>query len=222
MVIRWITDTLDHQHATVVLIDGAKVLGQVPGRAKHLILDKLGYLLPEGIALLRAVLVGGIANLLRIGDVPDPSHPEHGFPVECALILADHLGRDQLFDGLVTQLLVTLAPLVLLDIDLDLLDELLQHLVRQVEEKHLDFPEIHSVVALLQEAQDVRLRVLLDVRLVVAGLRVVHWLDRLDLADGVDRVYLAEVNVLGALLVLEVGAEEIRVLGTVEEYRCMV
>ena len=67
----------------------------------------------------------------------------------------------------------------------------------------------HFFVVLLEEPNDVRLRVLLYVVLVVAALRVEHFHLGLNLANGVHPLDLAQIDLPTTLLVLENRAEEV-------------
>lgn len=214
----------DHEHS-IVLIDRAEVARQVPGRAQYLVFNEFRNLLLEVISLLRAILVRGVADLVSVRNVLDASHPQHGLPVESTLIPADHLWRDQVLDGLVTELLGAGADLVLVYLHRDLLDELFAHLVGEVGEQVLNLLEVYLILVFLQKSDDVSLRVLLDVGLVNSRLRVAHVLNGLDLPHGVNVLNFSQNDLLDILavfvflLVLEVGAEEVCVLRLVEEHR---
>jgi len=86
----------------------------------------------------------------------------------------------------------------------------------------LDFSKVKFVIVFLEEPDDISFCVLLNILLVVSRLRVVDWLERLQLAHRVDILDLSQNDLLRALLVLEEGAEEVSVPRLMVKHRCSI
>ena len=129
IIVWWVTNSPDHQHA-IILVDGTEVATEVPRSTKDLILNELGYLLFQDISLLWAIFIWGITNFVSICYIFNTAHSQHGLSVESTFISADHFWSDEIFDGLVTQLLGRGAYLISVNFNLDFFYELFQHLIR--------------------------------------------------------------------------------------------
>jgi polyphosphate kinase len=175
------------------------------------VLDVLGDSLLEKLALLLTVLIACIADLSRLFQVGNAKLREVDLAAAGALVLADILWADEILDRVIGQRVQAAHSFaeISLDIDLNVAHEFLQLLVRQVREELLDLCKLDAVVVLLEEAQDVSLAPELAEVLVAAAARVVDLLDRLNLADGVGVVQLADDDLPLPLPVGVQRAEEV-------------
>ena len=92
----------------------------------------------------------------------------------------------------------------------------------------LDLLKVYLVLIFLEESNDIRLRVLLDVSLVYSRLWVANVLNRFNLSNRVHALNFSQDYsfdcgpIFILLFVLEVGAEKVSVFGLVEKHRSSV
>ncbi len=183
---------------------------EVPGGRENFFLNHPRNIRLVEALLLRAELVGGVADLVGVGDFFDAKHLQLVTAELGRLPLADILCRDQASKLLLIESVKSSAALVAINFDLDLLDELLEDLIIHVGEVLVQSLELDEVVVLLEEAIDVGLDATLDELLVLPALGVVHFDLGFLLANRVEVVNEADRQSLAASLVLVHHAEEIR------------
>ena len=168
-----IANTFEHHHAPrLAVVD--EVLAEVPGGREHFLLDEPGDELFLGVGLLGAELVGGVGDLVGVGDVLDAHLLEHLLPELGTLVLAHILGGDQRPKLLIIVLLTQRTILVSVYFYLYFLHDLLEYLVVDVGEEPVEFHEADIIIVLLEEADDVGLGASLDEVLILPRLGVVH------------------------------------------------